>query len=277
MLTASLRDKAATFAFSLPKKTLKDYKKLLRALKKRYGQSDPPTSVRRQLLTLKQKEEDSLEEFAERAQTMAQEGFPGVTNKAIRGIAVDHFLRGCRDKQAALAAMDKDPQNIHKALKYVKSAIYNQRAVMGKSVSFTARQMNFGDDAEADVPVRQVTATSSHNSRQRPPSPAPDKWVTREDFYSLQDSVRELKQALGSLARARSRSPGRSPQCSNCGSPNHLVAECPSNNRRTPPASPKRGNTCYRCGEVGHFARECLKSDGRGRSQSPASKHSLNE
>ena len=289
MLTACLRDKAATFAFSLPSGTLKNYKKLLKALKKRYGQSDPPTAVRRQLLVLKQREDESLDEYAERTLTLVSEGFPTGSANIVRGLAVDQFLRGCRDKQAALSAMDKEPKTVHKALKYVKNALHNQRAVMGKSVAFTTRQVDVNESKPEDITVRQlsykqgggggISQSSKPPIRPRSPSPAPIAYATKEDFYSLRDSVRELKSALGSLVRARSRSPGVSgtkPTCFGCGSTAHLVADCPSKRKMTPPSSPSRNASCYRCGEVGHFARECPRND-RGRSLSPSSKHSLNE
>ena len=61
MLVACLRDRAAVFAGSLPRGTLKEYQKLLKSLKKRYGHV-PPTTMRRQLSVLKQDEKDSLKE-----------------------------------------------------------------------------------------------------------------------------------------------------------------------------------------------------------------------
>lgn len=35
------------------------------------------------------------------------------------------------DMNAALTTFDKDPENLDKALKYVKSAVTNQRIIMG--------------------------------------------------------------------------------------------------------------------------------------------------
>ena len=76
--------------------------------------SPPP-----QLAVLKQGEE----EFAEQTQSLAMEGYPGVAAKATGSLAVDSFLQGCREKQAALIIMEKEPRSVHKALKGMKCTI----------------------------------------------------------------------------------------------------------------------------------------------------------
>ena len=46
-------------------------------------------------------------------------------------IAIDVFLRGCTNKQAALIAMDKNPTTLDIAIQYMKSAITNQKLILG--------------------------------------------------------------------------------------------------------------------------------------------------
>lgn len=132
-LIECLRDKALKF-FSVKAKTVQgDYNLLCNKLMERFGRKDLPHIMRRQLHDLKQEAEESIEEFAERTQEMATDGFPDTAEAFIEIMAIDTFLRGCLDKKAALTAIDKNPNTIDKALQYVKSAMTNQRVILGST------------------------------------------------------------------------------------------------------------------------------------------------
>ena len=100
-------------------------------MEERFGCKDLPNVIRRQLQELCQFPEESLEEYAERPQYLAADGFPGTSDKFIQIVASDAFLKGCQDKKAALTAMDKDPEYLDKAVQLVKSAMTNQRVIFG--------------------------------------------------------------------------------------------------------------------------------------------------
>jgi len=85
-------------------------------MEERFGCNDLPNVIRRQLQELRQFPEESLEEYAERAQDLAVDGFPGTSDDFIQIVATDAFLKGCQDKREALTAMDKDPENIDRAV-----------------------------------------------------------------------------------------------------------------------------------------------------------------
>ena len=53
--------------------------------------------------------DESLDEFAERVQHYAVEGYPGMPTRWVQLMAVDVLLKGCLDKRAALQTMDKEP------------------------------------------------------------------------------------------------------------------------------------------------------------------------
>ena len=48
------------------------------------------------------------------------------TSLKLEQISVEHFLRGLLDKRAEAVAMDKNPKQLHKAIKYLKDAVNNR-------------------------------------------------------------------------------------------------------------------------------------------------------
>ena len=82
----------------------------------RFGNKDLPHSIRKQLQDVKQNVEASIEELTERVQEMATDGYNKATEDFVELMAVDAFLKGCNDKKAGLATMDKNPSRIDQAL-----------------------------------------------------------------------------------------------------------------------------------------------------------------
>ena len=46
-------------------------------------------------------------------------------------MATDAFFKGCHDKRATLIDMYKDPENLVRAVQFVKSVMTNQRVTLG--------------------------------------------------------------------------------------------------------------------------------------------------
>lgn len=90
-----------------------------------------PILARRQLPFTKQLENENVEEFAQRVYFLALDGYESCEENMIEEIATETFLRGCRDKEATMMTMDKEPTTLQKAVKYVKTAIANHRALYG--------------------------------------------------------------------------------------------------------------------------------------------------
>lgn len=82
----------------------------------RLGNKDLPHSIRKQLQDVKLNLEDSIEELTERVQEMATDRYSEATEDIVELTAVDAFLKGCNDKKAGLAAMDKNPSRIDQTL-----------------------------------------------------------------------------------------------------------------------------------------------------------------
>lgn len=108
-----------------------DYKDLKRHLKQRFSRKEVPILARRQLPFTKQLENENVEEFAQRVYFLVLDGYESCEGNMIEEIATETFLLGCRDKEAAMMAMDREPTTMQKAVKYVKNAIANYRALYG--------------------------------------------------------------------------------------------------------------------------------------------------
>lgn len=238
-LLALLRDRAVEFKDNLPRAVVADYRSLKKALHDRFGSTEEPKSIRRHLWTWRQNDEETVDEFADRTYRQCMDAFPKANSEMLDILSVEYFLGGIKDKAASFSAMDKEPSNLYKALKQVKVAMANLKAV-GKS--YQSRQVTFEDE----VCVRQVKP------------PAPNSASEKDDrIAKLEETVAQLlKQCQTPIS-----SPSRTGKCYTCGDPTHYSNACPTKKGLSPnrsrsvsPSSPRK---CYSCGETGHFKREC--------------------
>ena len=105
-----------------------NYKLTCKKIEERFECKDLPNVIRRQLQELRHFPGESLEEYAECAQDLAVDGFSGTSDDFIQIVATDAFLK---DKREDLTAMYKDPEKLDRAVKFVKSAMNNQRVIVG--------------------------------------------------------------------------------------------------------------------------------------------------
>jgi hypothetical protein len=130
-LIECLKDRALKFFSTRSKTVHNDYQAMRKQIEERFGRKDLPNVIRRQLQELRQLPDESFEEYAERAQDLASDGYPGTPENFIQIVASHTFLKGCSDKKTALVTMNKDPVDLDLTLQYVRSAITNQRIVFG--------------------------------------------------------------------------------------------------------------------------------------------------
>ena len=209
-LIQCLRDSALTFYSKLPERTQNNYQELLERMGNRFNKQEPPTTVRRRLQELKQGAEESLEEFAEHARRLALDGFPGAGVEVVDAVAADAFLKGCRDKSAALIAMQQRPQTVDQAAEWVKEAIHNQNVLYG----------------EAKPRVRKVYAVEEEDdSEQVPKVRVTTPGGNMDPLYRIEQ---KLGQVLDLLARSNSRprSPSPGDSCFHCGETGHFMRDC---------------------------------------------------
>mgnify|MGYP001546672212 CR=1 FL=1 len=97
------------------------------------------------------------QEFAERAQKLAYQGFLEVPIPMVETVAVDSFLKGFTYKQATLTTVNQAPASIQAAVQVVISAIHNQSVLLAdKAPKSRVRLLSF-EDEEAEPTVRQVS------------------------------------------------------------------------------------------------------------------------
>ena len=98
-----------------------DYSELKKRMDGRYGKRDPPAAIRRQLQTVRQKVDETLEEFAERVQRLTLDSYEGmVSDDIFQLLAVDAFLEGCKNHHAAGQVRTKEPKSFDEALRLMK-------------------------------------------------------------------------------------------------------------------------------------------------------------
>lgn len=254
-----LRDKALKFYSGRSSSVQSDFDVLVKQMNQRFGKKELPHIVRRLLQDLRQGIEESIEEFAERAHELAVDGYPDTPDKFVETLAADAFLRGCNDKRAALIAMDKNPESLDQAIQFVRSAVANQKVIMGgrrsevKRVTFSNQDREPSSDEEERPAVRFVAKESEKKEASNSFGNVEKRLKKTED--ELAETKMIVKKILGILSQnQRSRSVQRSPVRNRLGSPTG------------------RTGVCFSCQEEGHFARECpnIRAGSPGRSRSPS-------
>ena len=237
-----LNDKALDFAKELRRS---DFHDLSKKMTRRFSNKDAPVAARRQLQFIKQKETESLQDFSQRVHFMAMEGHPGAKDKTINQIAVESFLRGCKDRESAHSAMDKNHSSVYDALEFVKTAINNKKALYGTKYNppVHVRHVTFQSDDhdDSDVNIRSLTTSGTRQDRT---GPSIEQLLQSEmrkltenmsklstEVFSLSKKVSQLeslKVAPGTPLARRSRSPTPTTfKCYGCGQSGHHQRECP--------------------------------------------------
>ena len=225
-----LTSKAVNFVRTLSPRCVDSYRRLCARLKDRFGGVERPEVLRTSFHDLKQRVDETLDEFADRVQTQANQAYPGQDQAFLDMMSTNGFMRGVRDRLPVLEAAKTNPQTVRQALTAMKNHSALVKAILGKS---SPRQVSFAEDQPV---VRQTVVYRQPPS---PPRTSTESKAIQAGTASVKDRYLSPTQPSPSVTRSPPRSPNRRnrpahDRCYNCDQTGHYRADCPQ-----PPASPK--------------------------------------
>ena len=126
-LVEALDDKALTFFSNLPPEVQGNFEIVKKKMNNRFIPQEPSTTIRKQLQTIQQKPEEALEEWAERCQQCAFDAWGEKSEEVAELAAVEAFLGGVLETEAAVSVSEKDPSSLDEALEMFKKAVHSRK------------------------------------------------------------------------------------------------------------------------------------------------------
>ena len=209
----------------------------------------PSTTVQKQLQTIQQKPEEALEEWAEHCQQCAYDALGEKSEEVAELAAVEAFLGGVLETEAAVSVSEKDPSSFDEALEMFKKAVHSRKSLSCRfrNTQRTARTVSFAPDPiTADVRTTSVMTNAPQQdlkaSIQKLETDLQDLRSTVTDTQGQIAKILELLTTQRDRGRARSPGPSANGPCYRCGELGHIARNCP-NQSCSPSPAPRRENS----------------------------------
>ena len=245
-LVEALEGKALNYYGTLDEVIRGNYRLVRQKFNAHFFPREPARTARNQLSVLTQKDDEELEEFAERALRLSMDAWSDTSIETANQVAQEAFLHGVQDKEAALITMNRSPTTLDEALETLKKIIHDKRSLAGRGKAASTkvvRNVSFGDQEDSST-VRVATVANSGSGRNTNSTAMP----------KLEQEVKELANSVSQLIALLKEQ--------------HKSSDSPKSPQT--PRAPGSPIICYKCGGRGHRRTECpTKSPGNATTQSP--------
>ena len=161
-----LTGKANDFALEVPEQIKQNYEELKQKFAAKFHKPMEPSTARSIMNNLKQEPAEDLETFAKRLLKIADFAYPMIQPKEREGLAVELFLKGCREMQQAYMISMHRPITLQDAIDKIKMALSNKTLILGKPSGVLDRQNECDKNiSRLGRDIRQGTPQSSPGSR----------------------------------------------------------------------------------------------------------------
>ena len=248
-----LRKEAAEY-FSVLPETVKDtFDGIKLKFEQFFERNDSPSTIRWEILSTEQREDENLEKYLARLQKLILSAYPDSEQLELHSsLFIEAFLKGCRDKAAAVAAGVKRPSALEEAYSCVKTEQQVKKAILGKKGSvrkvkplqpMVYSDFDVSETSSDDEPsVRTFTAKRKVNEKPRVSTTTASETEIKDPTKSITQLI-EVMSKQQTPQRSGPYSSSRNPGCYECGDPSHFVCDCPRRKHFSSPGSPRSNYT----------------------------------
>ena len=246
----SLLEEIALGTFtSFSAESRKDYERVVKSLKDRFGKQVSALQAHAELSKVHQAPSESIGNFAARIRELSELAYPDTATgrDTLEGFQCGRFMCGLRDARLQEKLSSQNSQTLTEAVRVSKEFEKSLNAVLTMRGQF--------DDAGGAV--AQMQADTGSNTTAVSNGSVTQKNTDR--ISAMENQLREIRESVAAIASSTKfesdvRGPRRLSRCYRCGMAGHFQRDCPQRSRVSPSVR------CFGCGKEGHIKRDCPAS-----------------